>query len=171
MKKKSAVGNRVLAAFLATAMVGTYLPAIPAAAAGGDGDPAVLAQFTFDDAETGFAGGSAVAKVNGTYELRDSMDAENGKALYLSREESSGDPAGNLREKQKCSEMQAGGPERKSDGRSVLWRCGSLPCSDGEKTGHVIYILSGGKRVYGQENPAADYCELSIKIKRLIVKF
>ena len=31
MKKKSAVGNRVLAAFLATAMVGTYLPAIPAA--------------------------------------------------------------------------------------------------------------------------------------------
>ena len=83
MKKKSAVGNRVLAAFLATAMVGTYLPAIPAAAAGGDGDPAVLAQFTFDDAETGFAGGSAVAKVNGTYELRDSMDAENGKALYL----------------------------------------------------------------------------------------
>ena len=83
MKKKSAVGNRVLAAFLAAAMVGTYLPAIPAAAAGGDGDPAVLAQFTFDDAETGFAGGSAVAKVNGTYELRDSMDAENGKALYL----------------------------------------------------------------------------------------
>ncbi len=50
MKKKSAVGNRVLAAFLAAAMVGTYLPAIPAAAAGGDGDPAVLAQFTFDDA-------------------------------------------------------------------------------------------------------------------------
>ena len=54
MKKKSAVGNRVLAAFLAAAMVGTYLPAIPAAAAGGDGDPVVLAQFTFDDAETGF---------------------------------------------------------------------------------------------------------------------
>lgn len=35
MKKKSVVGNRILAAFLATAMVGTYLPAIPAAAAGG----------------------------------------------------------------------------------------------------------------------------------------
>lgn len=83
MKKKSAVRNRVLAAFLAAAMVGTYLPSIPAAAAGGDGDPAVLAQFTFDDAETGFAGGNAVANVNGTYELRDSMDAENGKALYL----------------------------------------------------------------------------------------
>ena len=83
MKKKSVDRNRVLAAFLAAAMAGTYLPSIPAAAAGGESDPAVLAQFTFDDAETGFAGGNAVANVNGTYELRDSMDAENGKALYL----------------------------------------------------------------------------------------
>lgn len=40
MKKKSVVGNRVLAAFLAAAMVGTYLPAIPAAAAEGDDEPA-----------------------------------------------------------------------------------------------------------------------------------
>ena len=45
----------------------------------GEEEPDLLADFTFDDAETGFAGGSAVAKINGTYELRDSKDAQSGK--------------------------------------------------------------------------------------------
>ena len=49
----------------------------------GEEEPDLLADFTFDAAETGFAGGSAVAKINGTYELRDSKDAQSGKALYL----------------------------------------------------------------------------------------
>ena len=81
-KKKHLAGKRVLAAVLTAALAGTYIPAVPAAAAGGD-EPEVLAKFTFDDVDTGFAGGSAEAAVNGTYELRDSKDAESGKALYL----------------------------------------------------------------------------------------
>ena len=144
MKKKSAVGNRVLAAFLATAMVGTYLPAIPAAAAGGDGEPAVLAQFTFDDAETGFAGGNAVANVNGTYELRDSMDAENGKALYLN-----GNAANYLSVTDKNGGSLLAGKEEitlsydeKPDQTGTNWAYYAAP-TDGRQP------LSGGERYIG----------------------
>lgn len=81
MRRKRKVRNRVLAAVLAVSMVGAYAPAISAAGQR-DGEPQLLADFTFDDAD-GFAGGVAKAAVNGTYELRDSKDAESGKALYL----------------------------------------------------------------------------------------
>ena len=86
MRRKRKAGNRVLAAVLAVSMVGAYAPAISAAGQPDgqpDGGAQLLADFTFDDAETGFAGGEAKASANGVYELRDSKDAESGKALYL----------------------------------------------------------------------------------------
>ena len=82
MNRTRKLKHRALAAVLAVSMVGAYVPTI-ASAQPGEEEPDLLADFTFDDAETGFAGGSAVAKINGTYELRDSKDAQSGKALYL----------------------------------------------------------------------------------------
>ena len=82
MNRTRKLKHRALAAVLAVSMVGAYVPTV-ASAQPGEEEPDLLADFTFDDAETGFAGGSAVAKINGTYELRDSKDAQSGKALYL----------------------------------------------------------------------------------------
>jgi len=69
--------KKFFALVLATAMTSSVFATTAFAADTTD----LLADFTFDDEESGFEGG--MAKATGTYSLKDSFDAQNGKALYL----------------------------------------------------------------------------------------
>ena len=79
--KRKLLWKRWISLALGAAMVGTMIPAT--AKAQEETSVALLADFTFDDAAHVTGGGNAKAEVKGTYELKDSKDAENGQALYL----------------------------------------------------------------------------------------
>ena len=79
--KRKLLWKRWVSLALGAAMVGTMIPAT--AKAQEETSVALLADFTFDDAAHVTGGGNAKAEVKGTYELKDSKDAENGQALYL----------------------------------------------------------------------------------------
>ena len=65
-----------------------------------------------------------------------------------------------------CTQVPAGGRLREPDGGSVLRRCGGVPESHGDEACHVIYLLSVGKRVYGEADDAAYDRELSVREER-----
>ena len=74
--KKRAMWKRGLALALSAAMISPFLPAAASAE-----EAALLADFTFDDEETGLS--SENAKATGTHSLQDSYNTASGKALYL----------------------------------------------------------------------------------------
>ena len=78
MKRKE-MWKRGLAIVLSAAMISPFLPAEASA----ETTAPLLANFTFDDEASVLTGGNAKATVNGSYQLTDSKDAANGKALYL----------------------------------------------------------------------------------------
>ena len=78
MKRKE-MWKRGLVIVLSVAMISPFLPAEASA----ETTVPLLANFTFDDEASVLTGGNAKATVNGSYQLTDSKDAANGKALYL----------------------------------------------------------------------------------------
>ena len=79
--KKEILWKRGLVLTLSAAMISPFLPT--AVLAADTDDVALLADFTFDDADSVTNGGNAKATVNGSYELKESKDAASGNALYL----------------------------------------------------------------------------------------
>lgn len=80
MKKKKAAGKKALAAFLAFAMAGAYLPSVPAAAA--EPEANLLLDFNFDNLMDNQAIVTDTAIATGGYTLQDSYEGA-GKALHL----------------------------------------------------------------------------------------
>ena len=70
--KKRAMWKRGLALALSAAMISPFLPAAASAE-----EAALLADFTFDDEETGLS--SENAKATGTHSLQDSYNTASGK--------------------------------------------------------------------------------------------
>ena len=79
MKKGKAIREKVIASFLAASMVCTLMPATALAVDGTEELP-LLAEFTFDDTETGFKGGQAKTSRIGTPAVQ---ETDGRKALYL----------------------------------------------------------------------------------------
>ena len=87
MKQRKCVIRKIFASFLTVAMITALAPAevIPVSvlAAQESDVPSLLADFTFENEASVLTGGNAKAEVKGSYELRESKNAKNGKALYL----------------------------------------------------------------------------------------
>lgn len=79
--KKRLLGKKLLSAVLAAAVAMTGVPVTAEAEA--KSDEGLIASFTFDDEESGFAGAGAKAVVNGTAAFEDSYDGA-GQALAVS---------------------------------------------------------------------------------------
>ena len=79
MRKKKAGTRRVLAAFLALALAGSYIPSIPASAEEPDAD--LLLDFDFEGLQGGQAITTETASASGGYTLTTSYDGS--QALYL----------------------------------------------------------------------------------------
>ena len=79
MRKKKAGTRRVLAAFLALALAGSYIPSIPASAEEPDED--LLLDFDFDGLSEGQSIETGTAKATGGYTLTESYDGSS--ALHL----------------------------------------------------------------------------------------
>lgn len=80
MRKRKAGTKRALAAFLAIAMAGAYIPSIPASAEGTDAN--LLLNFDFEDLSDGQEIATDTVKAVGGYTLADSYEGS-GKALHL----------------------------------------------------------------------------------------
>lgn len=80
MKKKKAAGKKALAALLAFAMAGAYIPSIPASAE----EPAanLLVDFDFENLTNNADIVTDTAKATGGYTLEDSYEGA-GKAIHL----------------------------------------------------------------------------------------
>ena len=79
MKKKKTGTKRVLAAFLALAMAGAYVPSIPASAEGSGAD--LLLDFNFEGLSAGAEITTDTASATGGYTLTESYDGSS--ALHL----------------------------------------------------------------------------------------
>lgn len=74
--------RKAVAAVSVAVMAVTSLPAVSFAEE--TKDPAkLLAEFSFDDEQTGFESAAALAEAKGSFELRESQFTHHGKALYL----------------------------------------------------------------------------------------